>query len=76
MSYNIGLVLENIALEIITLGVCTASDTISSETFWPKCQSARSFDVIEVYLYLSLANMALEILRGGESKANVTISRD
>ena len=62
------------ALEIITAGDCNANDTISSETFWPKCQSARSFDVIEVYLYLSLANMALEIQRGGESKA--TISRD
>ena len=46
MSYNIDLVLENIALEIITGGVFTANVTISSGKFWPKCLCTRLFDVI------------------------------
>ena len=33
LSYNIGLVRENIALEIITGGVCTANVTISRDNF-------------------------------------------
>ena len=33
MSYNIGLILENIALENITGGVSTANITISSSNF-------------------------------------------
>ena len=45
-SYDIGLILENIALEIITGGVCTANVTISSDNFWTKCLSVRPLDVI------------------------------
>ena len=33
MSYNIGLVLENVALEMITVGVTSANATISSDYF-------------------------------------------
>ena len=32
-SYDIGLILENITLEIISGGVCTANVTISSDNF-------------------------------------------
>ena len=46
MSYNIGLILENIALEIITLGVCTANVTISSEKPLTQMSMYTSFDVI------------------------------
>ena len=75
MSYNIDLILENIALEIITGGVSTANTTISSSKFWPKCLCTCLFDVIYVYLYQILANMTLEIITGGNSNANVKISR-
>ena len=46
MSYIIDLILENIALEIITGGVSTANVTISSGKFWPKCLCTRLFDII------------------------------
>ena len=49
MSYNIDLILENIALEIITRGVSTANVTISSENFCPKCLYTRPLDAILVY---------------------------
>ena len=39
MSYKIDLILENIALEIITGGVSTANVMISSGKFWPKLMS-------------------------------------
>ena len=42
-SYDIGLILENKALEIITGGVCTANVNISSDNFWTKCLCARPF---------------------------------
>ena len=45
-SYDIGLILENIALEIITGVVCTANVTISSDNFWTKCLCVRPLDVI------------------------------
>ena len=48
MSYNIDLILENIALEIITRGVSTANVTISSENFCPKCLYTRPLDAILV----------------------------
>ena len=46
MSYNIGLMRENIALEIITGGVCTANVTISSENLRTKCLCTRLLDFI------------------------------
>ena len=46
MCDNIGLILENIALEIITLGVCTAIATISSEKPLTQMSMYTSFDVI------------------------------
>ena len=46
MSYKIDLILENIALEIITGGVSAANVTISSGKFWPKCLCTRLFDVL------------------------------
>ena len=46
MSYVIDLILENIALEIVTGGVSTANVTISSGKFWPKCLRTRLFDII------------------------------
>ena len=46
MSYNIGLMRENIALEIITGGVCTAIATISSEKPLTQMSMYTSFDVI------------------------------
>ena len=75
MSCNIGLFLENIALENITGGVSTANVMISSGNFWPKCLCKRPFDAIEVCFYQILANMMLEIITGGNSSANDTISR-
>ena len=76
MSYDIGLVPENIALEIITGGVSTANIMISSDNFWPKCLCTHHhFGVISVYFYLILANMTLEIITVCDSSANVTISR-
>ena len=74
MSLKIDLILENIALEIITGGVSTANVMISSGKLWPKCLCTRLFDFIKVYLYLILSNMALEIITGGNCNANVTIS--
>ena len=63
--------MENIALEIITGGDCTANVTISndnvtisSDNFLPKCLCTRPFNVINVYIYLILANIALEIITG------------
>ena len=75
MSYNIGLILENIALENITGGVSTANVMISSGNFWPKCLCTRPFDAIEICFYQILANMTLEIITVGNSNANVKISR-
>ena len=75
LSYNIGLVRENIALEIITGGVCTANVTISRDNFWTKCLCLCPFDDIHVKSYLNPANMALEIITAGYCNANVTISR-
>ena len=46
MSYNIDLIMENIALEIITGGVSTAHVTISSDNIWSKCLSTRPYDAI------------------------------
>ena len=46
MTYKIDLILENIALEIITGGVSTANVTISNGMFWPECLCTRLFDVI------------------------------
>ena len=46
MYYKIDLILENIALEIITGGVSTANVMIYSGKFWPKCLCTRLFDVI------------------------------
>ena len=46
MSYDIDLILENIALEIITGGVSTANVLISSCNFWPKCLCTCPFDAI------------------------------
>ena len=64
--------MENIALEIITGGDCTANVTISndnvtisSDNFWPKYLCTRPFNVINVYICLILANIALEIITGG-----------
>ena len=75
MSYVIDLILENIALEIITGGVSTANVTMSSGKFWTKCLCTHPFDAIEVCFYQILANMTLEIITGGNSIANVKISR-
>ena len=74
MSYDIDLIMGNIALEIITGGVSTANVMISNGKFWPECLCKRLFDVIKVYLYLILSNTALEIITGGNWNANVTIS--
>ena len=46
ISYNIDLILENIALEIITGGVSTANFTISSDNIWTKCLFTHPFDAI------------------------------
>ena len=46
MSYKIDLILENIALEIITGGVSTANVMISSGKFWPKGLCTRLVDVV------------------------------
>ena len=73
MSYNIDLIMENIALEIITGGVSTAHVTISSDNIWSKCLSTRPYDAIEVCFYQILANVELEIITGGNANANVTI---
>ena len=75
MSYGIDLILENIALEIITGGVSTANVMISSGKFWPKYLCTRPFDAIEVCFYQILANMMLEIITGSNSYTNDTISR-
>ena len=74
MPYNIGLILENKALEIITGGDCELTlryPMITLRypviTFDPKWLCTRPVDIIYVYIYLSLANMAPEIIKGGES---------
>ena len=48
MSYNIDLILENIALEIITGGVSIVNVDvrISSGKIWPKCLCTGHFDVL------------------------------
>ena len=46
MSYDIDLILENIALENIKGGVSKANATIFSGKFWSVCLWARLFDVI------------------------------
>ena len=49
MCENIGLILENIALEIITLGVSPANVTISSDNLWTKSLCKRRLGAIQVY---------------------------
>ena len=76
MCDNNGLILENIALEILTLGVYTANVTISNVTFDPNVYVHVPLTLYKFIFYLILANMALEIIRGGESNADATISRE
>ena len=75
LSCNIGLVRDNIALEIITGGVCTANVTISRDNFWTKCLCLCPFDDIQVKSDLNPANIALEIITTGDCNPSVTISR-
>ena len=65
MSYNIGLFLENVALEIITGGDCELTLRYPMLTlryqvinFDPKWLCTRPVDIIYVYIYLILAFMA------------------
>ena len=74
LSYSIGLILENIALEITTGGDCELTlryPMITLRypviTFDPKWLCTRPVDIIYVNNYLILANMAPEIIKGGES---------